>query len=136
MSSPAHPVLRPSAGTAVRAGGPGTAAAPPDGPPTAVPYGEPHPTPETAGAATHAAPRCAGTPDVRPGLRPEPAHPPLAVSAPDDHPPVHVPGAGSAPEEHGPRPCIADALREAWVLPPTPSAGRTVRTRSSAHPPT
>ncbi|OSP25377.1 ATP-binding protein, partial [Streptomyces sp. 13-12-16] len=54
----------------------------------------------------------AGAPDVRPGSRPEPAHPLLTASDPDDHPPVRAPGAA-----------------------PAPPAGRTVRARSSAPPP-
>lgn len=182
MPSPAHPALRPTSGAAVRTGGPGTAAALPYGLPAAAPCEEPHPIPETAGAAsttlriecsreglararsltrdtprvrslghrcdgaalvvtadaaTHAAPRCAGAPVVRPGFRPGPAHPLLTVSDPDDHPPVHLPGAaGSAPEEHGRGLCIVDPLSEARGRIPAPSAGKTVRARLSPHPPT
>lgn len=58
-------------------------------------------TEPAADAATHAAPRCAGAPDIRLGFRLEPAHPLLTVSDPDDHPPVRTPGAGSGPEEDG-----------------------------------
>ncbi|GAA3494789.1 ATP-binding protein [Streptomyces prasinosporus] len=81
-------------------------------------------------AVTHAAPRCAGAPDVRLGFRLERAHLLLTVSDPDDRPPV--PGAGSALEEHGRGLCIVDALSEAWGWTPTPPTGKTVWARLSA----
>ncbi|MFF9201762.1 ATP-binding protein [Streptomyces sp. NPDC014986] len=90
-----------------------------------------------ANAVTHAAPRCAGVPDIRLGFRLEPAHLLLTVSDPDDHAPVRAPGAGSAAglEEHGRGLCIVDALSEAWGWMPTPPAGKTVWARLSTRPP-
>ncbi|TWF83330.1 anti-sigma regulatory factor (Ser/Thr protein kinase) [Streptomyces capillispiralis] len=88
-----------------------------------------------ANAVTHAAPRCAGAPDVRLGFRLEPAHLLLTVSDPDDHAPVLAPGAGSDLEEHGRGLCIVDALSEAWGWTPTPPAGKTVWARLSTRPP-
>ncbi|MFF7857209.1 ATP-binding protein [Streptomyces sp. NPDC007904] len=89
-----------------------------------------------ANAATHAAPRCAGAPDVRLGFRLEPAHLLLTVSDPDDHPPVPVLRGGSALEEHGRGLRIVEALSEAWGWTPTPPAGKTVWARLSTRPPT
>jgi hypothetical protein len=88
-----------------------------------------------AGVVTHAAPRCAGAPDIRPGFRPEPAHLLLTVSDPDDHPPVRTPGAGSGLEEDGRGPRIVAALSEGWGWTPTPPAGKTVWARLSTRPP-
>ncbi|MFJ9664709.1 ATP-binding protein [Streptomyces sp. NPDC101219] len=88
----------------------------------------------TANAATHAAPRCTGGPEVRLGLRLGPAHLLLTVSDSDDRPPVHRPGSGSL-LEHGRGLCIVDALSEAWGWSPTPPAGKTVWARLSTHPP-
>ncbi|GAA3204512.1 ATP-binding protein [Streptomyces virens] len=89
-----------------------------------------------ANAVTHAAPRCAGAPDVRLGFRLEPAHLLLTVSDPDDRAPVLAPGAGSGLEEHGRGLHIVDALSEAWGWTPTPPAGKTVWARLSTSPPT
>ncbi|CAL9360188.1 ATP-binding protein [Streptomyces sp. enrichment culture] len=86
-----------------------------------------------ANAVTHAAPRCAGVPDVRLGFRLEPAHVLLTVTDPDDHPPVPAPGA--ALEEHGRGLRIVEALSEAWGWSPTAPAGKTVWARLSTHPP-
>ncbi|GGW94585.1 ATPase [Streptomyces malachitofuscus] len=87
-----------------------------------------------ANAVTHAAPRCAGVPDVRLGFHREPAHLLLTVSDPDDHPPVPAPGA--CLEEHGRGLHIVDALSEAWGWTPTAPAGKTVWARLSTRPPT
>ncbi|MEU3948456.1 ATP-binding protein [Streptomyces sp. NPDC029526] len=87
----------------------------------------------TANAATHAAPRCAGGPEVRLGLRLGPAHVLLTVSDTDDRPPVHRPGGSLL--EHGRGLCIVDALSEAWGWSPTPPAGKTVWARLSTRPP-
>lgn len=88
-----------------------------------------------AGVVTHAAPRCAGAPDIRPGFRPEPAHPPLAVFDPDDRPPVRTPGADSGPQEHGRGPRIVAAPPEGRGRTPAPPADKTARARSSTRPP-
>ncbi|MEV8592745.1 ATP-binding protein [Streptomyces sp. NPDC052012] len=84
-----------------------------------------------ANAATHAAPRSAGAPEVRIGFHLDPAHLLLTVSDPDDRPPVHTPA--SALEQHGRGLGIVDALCEAWGWTPTPPAGKTVWARLSAH---
>ncbi|MFI2510807.1 ATP-binding protein [Streptomyces sp. NPDC018972] len=89
----------------------------------------------TANAVTHAAPRCAGAPDIRLGFRLEPAHLLLTVSDPDDHPPVRTPGAGSGLEEDGRGLRIVAALSEGWGWTPTPPAGKTVWARLSTRPP-
>ncbi|WP_240661081.1 MULTISPECIES: ATP-binding protein [unclassified Streptomyces] len=183
MSTPALPVLRPSAAVAVPLGGPGTAPGSPHAPLPAVPYEDPRPAPRTAGlasasvatriartpedlararsftrdvlavwslghrcddvtlvmtelavnAVTHAAPRCAGVPDVRLGFHRAPAHLLLTVSDPDDHPPVRASGSGL--EEHGRGLHIVDALSEAWGWIPTAPAGKTVWARLSTRPP-
>ncbi|MFJ5556937.1 ATP-binding protein [Streptomyces sp. NPDC093250] len=86
-----------------------------------------------ANAVTHAAPRCAGVPDVRLEFHRIPAHLLLAVSDPDDHPPVRTPGAGL--EEHGRGLHIVDALSEAWGWTPAAPAGKTVWARLSTRPP-
>ncbi|CAL9337895.1 hypothetical protein SUDANB70_00214 [Streptomyces sp. enrichment culture] len=88
----------------------------------------------TANAATHAARRCAGGPEVRLGLRLGPAHLLLTVSDSDDRPPVRRPGNGSL-LEHGRGLCIVDALSEAWGWSPTPPVGKTVWARLSTRPP-
>ncbi len=85
-----------------------------------------------AGAVPHAAPRCADVPDVRLGLRLEPAHVPLTVSDPDDHPPVPAPGA--ALDGHGRGLRVVDARSEGWGWTPAAPAGKTVWARLSAHP--
>ncbi|MEV5427903.1 ATP-binding protein [Streptomyces sp. NPDC052701] len=90
----------------------------------------------TANAATHAARRIAGAPDIRLGLRLDPAHLLLTVSDPDDDPPVRACSADSPLEEHGRGLCIVDALAETWGWSPTPPAGKTVWARLSTCPPT
>ncbi|MFF5159358.1 ATP-binding protein [Streptomyces sp. NPDC000348] len=88
-----------------------------------------------ANAVIHAAPRCAGAPDIRLGFHLEPTHLLLTVSDPDDRPPVRRPGAGPGPEEHGRGLRIVDALSEGWGWTPTPPAGKTVWARLSTRPP-
>ncbi|MEU0177224.1 ATP-binding protein [Streptomyces massasporeus] len=89
----------------------------------------------TANAATHAARRCPGVPEIRLGFLLDPTHLLVTVADADDHPPVYTP-AGVSLEEHGRGLCIVDALSEEWGWAPTPPAGKTVWARLSTRPAT
>jgi anti-sigma regulatory factor (Ser/Thr protein kinase) len=89
-----------------------------------------------ANAATHAAARTPGAPEIRLGFLLDPAHLLLTVSDHDDNPPVYAPTPGSSLEEHGRGLGIVDALSEDWGWTPNPPAGKTVWARLSTCPPT
>ncbi|MEU1006030.1 ATP-binding protein [Streptomyces tibetensis] len=86
-----------------------------------------------ANAATHAAPRTPGVPEIRLGFLLDPGHLLVTVSDLDDHPPVFAP-TGVALEEHGRGLCIVDALSEEWGWSPGTPAGKTVWARLSTRP--
>ncbi|WP_435879214.1 ATP-binding protein [Streptomyces tuirus] len=88
-----------------------------------------------ANAATHAARRHPGVPEIRLGFLLAPAHLLLTVADADDHPPVYTP-TGTSLDEHGRGLCIVDALSEEWGWAPTPPAGKTVWARLSTQPAT
>ncbi|NEE20564.1 ATP-binding protein [Streptomyces sp. SID7499] len=89
----------------------------------------------TANAATHAARRCQGVPEIRLGFLLDPTHLLVTVADADDHPPVFAP-TGASLEEHGRGLRIVDALSEEWGWVPTPPAGKTVWARLSTRPAT
>ncbi|MBB6417529.1 anti-sigma regulatory factor (Ser/Thr protein kinase) [Streptomyces sp. AK010] len=89
----------------------------------------------TANAATHAARRCPGVPEIRLGFLLDPTHLLVTVADADDNPPVYAP-TGASLEEHGRGLCIVDALSEEWGWAPTPPAGKTVWARLSTRPAT
>ncbi|MBX9359928.1 ATP-binding protein [Streptomyces massasporeus] len=89
----------------------------------------------TANAATHAARRCPGVPEIRLGFLLDPTHLLVTVADADDHPPVYAP-TGTSLEEHGRGLRIVDALSEEWGWAPTPPAGKTVWARLSTRPAT
>ncbi|MFJ7178330.1 ATP-binding protein [Streptomyces massasporeus] len=89
----------------------------------------------TANAATHAARRCPGVPEIRLGFLLDPTHLLVTVADADDHPPVYTPN-GTSLDEHGRGLRIVDALSEEWGWAPTPPAGKTVWARLPTRPAT
>ncbi|MDQ0718424.1 anti-sigma regulatory factor (Ser/Thr protein kinase) [Streptomyces luteogriseus] len=86
-----------------------------------------------ANAATHAARRSPGVPEIRLAFLLDPTHLLVSVADADDHPPVYAP-TGASLDEHGRGLCIVDALSEEWGWAPTPPAGKTVWARLSTRP--
>lgn len=88
-----------------------------------------------ADAVTHAAPRCAGVPDIGQRFRRAPTRLPPGVTDSDSHPSVRTPGAGSGPREHGRGPRVADVLAAIRGRTPAPPRGTTAWSRTSTRPP-